>query len=131
MIRVLDAHALLAYLEKEPGWKQVETFLAQAAEKNTPMLMSVVNFGEVYYIILRELGREKADDFEKILETLPIEVVSVDRRHVKQAAYFKAKENISYADCFAAALAKLRNAQIVTGDREFKILENEVRIHWI
>jgi hypothetical protein len=44
---------------------------------------------------------------------------------------FKAKEKIAYADCFAAALAREKKAQLVTGDPEFKPLEDEVNILWI
>ena len=36
-----------------------------------------------------------------------------------------------YADYFAAALAKLRKAELVTGDKEFKQVEGEVKILWI
>ena len=38
---------------------------------------------------------------------------------------------MSYADCFAAALAKLRKAELVTGDKEFKQVEGEVKVLWI
>jgi predicted nucleic acid-binding protein len=38
---------------------------------------------------------------------------------------------MSFADAFAAALAKVRQAELVTGDPEFKPLEREIRIHWI
>ena len=64
-----------------------------------------------------------------------IELVPVDARDlelVRQAALFKATKKMSYADCFAAALAKIRNAELVTGDREFKAVENDLKkIRWI
>jgi predicted nucleic acid-binding protein len=45
---------------------------------------------------------------------------------------FKATKKMSYADCFAAALAKINNAELVTGDREFKIVESELKkICWL
>lgn len=34
-------------------------------------------------------------------------------------------------DAFAAALAKLKKAELFTGDREFKVLEKEIRIIWL
>jgi len=49
----------------------------------------------------------------------------------RQAALFKSGKRISYADCFAAALAKLRRAELVTGDPDFKQVEGEVKILWI
>jgi len=38
---------------------------------------------------------------------------------------------MSYADCYAAALAKLRRADLVTGDRDFKQVEGEMKVMWI
>lgn len=38
---------------------------------------------------------------------------------------------MSYADCFAAALAKLRKAALVTGDKDFKQVEDEIKVHWV
>lgn len=131
MIRILDAHALLVFLEREPGFEKVEQFFVTAVEKNNCLLMTSVNFGEVYYIVLRECGQEKANEIEKIIKTLPIEIVDVDMQLTKEAARFKATKKISYADCFAAALAKLRKGEVITGDKEFKTLEDEVRISWI
>ena len=49
----------------------------------------------------------------------------------KQAALYKSAKKLPYADCFAAALAKLRRGEIFTGDMDFKELENEIRIIWI
>jgi len=38
---------------------------------------------------------------------------------------------MSYADCFAATLAKERKSDLVTGDKEFKQVEGEVSIRWL
>jgi hypothetical protein len=45
------------------------------------------------------------------------------------AADFKARFKMSLADAFAAALAKDKKAELVTGDVEFKPLEREIKIH--
>jgi predicted nucleic acid-binding protein len=60
-----------------------------------------------------------------------VEIVEADWNLTRQAAAFKANGNISYADCFAAALAKLKKAELVTGDKEFKALEGEIKIVWL
>lgn len=131
MIRVLDAYALLVFFEREPGFEKVRSMFTQALDDGSDLLMTSVNFGEVLYIILRECGKEKAEEIEKITQTLPLEIVDVDIQLAKEAAWFKARKKVSYADCFAAALAKLRKGEVVTGDKEFKALEGEVRIAWI
>jgi len=67
----------------------------------------------------------------RILEGLPIDFHSTNRSLADSAADFKACFKISLADAFAAALAKEKKAELVTGDSEFKPLENEIEIKWI
>ncbi len=93
--------------------------------------MTSVNFGEVYYIVLREYGIQKADELEKIIQTLPIDMINVDKAMAKEAVRFKAFKKISHADCFAAALAKMNRAELITGDKEFKEVENEIKLLWV
>ncbi|MCX8094123.1 MAG: type II toxin-antitoxin system VapC family toxin [Candidatus Goldbacteria bacterium] len=131
MIRVLDTHALMTFLEKERGYEKVESYFLNAVEKDNYLLMTSVNYGEVYYIVLRECGKEKAEEIDKIIKTLPIEIIDVDMQIAREAARFKALKKISYADCFAAALAKLKRGEIITGDKEFEKVEDEVRVVWI
>jgi len=66
-----------------------------------------------------------------LISTLPIQITSADLDQARQAAEFKAARRMSYADCFAAALAKSRKAELVTGDKDFKQVEDEVKIHWL
>ncbi len=131
MKKILDSHALMIFLEKEAGFKKIESLFIDAMQKGNNLLMSTVNYGEVCYIILRECGQEKLNEIEKIIETLPIVLIDVDKNLAKQAARFKAGKKISYADCFAAALAKINQGEIITGDMEFKVLEREVKIMWV
>ena len=130
-LRVLDSYSLIAYFEGEAGKdKMIEIFRA-ARDSGRLLLLSVVNWGEVFYITLREAGRERADHVAHLILSLPIQIISADLDLTKQAAEFKAGRKMSYADCFAAALAKLRKAELVTGDKEFKQIENEVKIQWL
>jgi len=129
--RVLDSYSLIAYLEGEAGADKMVEFFRGARDSSRPLLLSVVNWGEVFYITLREAGRQRADQVAHLISTLPIEIVPADLELTQQAAEFKAARKMSYADCFAASLAKLRNAELVTGDREFRQVEEEVKIHWL
>jgi len=94
-------------------------------------LMSTVNLGEVYYIVLRECGPKKASEIEEIIKELPIEIIDVTWELAKEAARFKAAHKLSYADCFTAALARLHKGEVITGDKEFKSIVNEVKVDWI
>lgn len=131
MKQVLDAHALLSYLEKEKGYEIVVAELAQAARQRENMLMTAVNFGEVYYIVLREYGEFKAVEIETLIRTLPLDIISVDSELAKEAARFKASRKMSYADCFAAALTKMNGGRLITGDNEFRNVEGEIKILWL
>jgi predicted nucleic acid-binding protein len=131
---VLDAHALMVLFNDEPGGDEVEKILLKAESGSPKLLMSVVNWGEIYYSILRGASQEMAETKAHEIAGMQIELVPVDADDlelVRQAAAFKATRKMSYADCFAAALAKIKNAELVTGDREFKQLARDVKIHWL
>ena len=128
---VLDAYAVIAFLEREPGYEQVEKYLARAAETDKDLLLCTVNWGEVYYNVLRETGVDKAEEVRRFLETLPIELVPADLDLAHQAATYKATHKMSYADCFAAALAKKHKATLLTGDKDFKQVEGEIKVSWL
>lgn len=125
---VLDSWAVIAYLEDEPAAERVADIIADAHENNTPLLMSVVNLGEVWYIIAREASDAEADRCEKELRQLGIEIVDADWSLTNHAARFKSKHKMAFADCFAAGLAKQKRAHLVTGDREFAQVGGEVQI---
>jgi ribonuclease VapC len=131
---VLDSHALMVLFNDEPGSEEIEKILIKAESGSPKLLMSVVNWGEIYYSILRGASQEMADAKAHEIAGMQIELVPVDADDlelVRQAAAFKATRKMSYADCFAAALAKIKNAELVTGDREFKQLARDVKIHWL
>jgi predicted nucleic acid-binding protein len=130
-VRVLDSYSLIAYLEGESGKDTMIDVFRSARDSGKALLLSVVNWGEVYYITLREAGRERANEVEHLIATLPIAIVTADQVLTRHAAEFKSAKKMSYADCFAAALSKLRKAELVTGDREFKQVEEEVKVLWL
>ena len=129
--KVLDSHALMAFFEDEPGADLVRGLLLKAEESDLKLLMSVVNLGEVWYSIARTTSPETADQYIHEIQGMSIELVDADWQITHQAAVFKAKGKLAYGDCFAAALAKNRKAELVTGDPEFKAMEGEIEIAWL
>ena len=128
---VLDSWAVLAYLEDESSSQKVADLIADAHENGIPLFISVVNAGEVWYILAREVSEAEADKGVEGLRQLGIELVDVDWKLARQAGAYKSKNRMSYADCFAAALARENRASLVTGDKEFKQIENDVNIMWV
>ena len=131
MAKVLDAYALMVYLEKEPGYEKIKDLFIKASETDKNLLMATVNWGEVFYILVKEYGIEEAEKIQRVIETFPIEFVPADLNLTKQAALYKATKKLPYADSFAAALAKLHKGELVTGDKEFKLVEDEIKVAWI
>lgn len=129
--KVLDAYALMAFFEDEPGADFVRSLILKAEESDTKLLMSVVNLGEVWYSIARTNSPAVADQYVGEINGMAIEIVDADWALTRQAAAFKVNGNISYGDCFAAALAKVKKAELVTGDKEFKAFDGEIKISWI
>jgi len=129
---VLDSHAVLAYFEKDAGWRSVAELLHEAVEGKSRLIISVVNWGEVYYITLREYGEEHAERILQALDNMPVEIMDAGREVTMHAAQFKAAGGISNADSFACGLAKaIKGAEIVTGDPEFRSIERHIPVRWI
>jgi len=128
---VMDTWAIIAYLEDEPSAQQIADLIASAHEEEIPIYMTVVNVGEVWYNIAREISEDDANSSVKELHDLRIQFVDVDWELTLEAARFKSQNKMSYADCYAAALAKAKKADLVTGDKEFKALEDQIKIQWV
>ena len=109
----------------------MEKILEQAAAERHKLLMSVVNWGEIYYNTMREVSEAAAEQKLREIAAMPVEIVPADLHQTHQAAIYKATCKMSYADCFGAALAKIKNAEFVTGDPEFKAVEKEIKINWL
>ena len=131
MEKVLDASALLAYLEKEPGWEKVKETFIESAKTEKLMLMSVVNWGEVFYILIRDYGLEEARKIIFQIDNFPIELIPADRELAMQAAILKSTKKLGYMDSFAAALALQKKANLLTKDQECKSLSDTLDIVWI
>ncbi len=128
---VLDSFAILALLGKEAGSDEVSCLMRQAQEGELRLLMSWVNVGEVAYIVERRWGKNKVYQVLGILEATNIEFMAVGRELALLAASIKAQHPLAYADAFAAALAMQKSAALVTGDPEFKALEDTLNIRWL
>ena len=131
--RVLDSWALIAFFEDEPAADAVEEILDQAGHEKHRLFLTSINWAEVYYSTMREVSQAVAEEHAQVIAGLPIDIVGIgdDLKLARQAAIYKATYRLSLADAFAAALAKEKKAELVTGDPEFKQLEKEIKILWL
>ncbi len=128
---VLDSYTMLAYFQNEDGAQSVQQLLAESVLGESALFISCINLGEIAYITRRKAGPETADLLVSAVDMLPIEVVDATRELALSAAEVKAGYAISYADCFALALAKQVGGVVVTGDPEFKKVGDFVPIQWL
>jgi predicted nucleic acid-binding protein len=131
MRAVLDSYALLAYIADEPGADKVEEYLTLGRSRKAELYINVVNLGEVYYILARRKGVEIADLSVAFLKEEPVVFVPADKRLSLLAGRIKAFHKLSYADAFAVTTAIDLNATLITGDEEFKNVEDKVKIEWL
>jgi ribonuclease VapC len=131
---ILDSYALIGYLENEHFADRIEQLLKQAKKGGVSLYLHALHLGEVYLITLREQGIRLADLAYSRIKAFPLNFIDqIDEELLLTAASLKANFPISYADSFAAALAKIKNCALLSGDPELKTLENEkvIVIEWL
>lgn len=128
---VLDSYAVLAFLFQEPGHEKVVEVLEKAATAHEVVFIAAPNWAEVRYRVEQKMGLPKWEEARIKLLGLPIEIVPADQHLAEQAGAIKAVRKMFLADCFCAALAKQKKADLYTGDPEFEAVEKEVKIAWV
>lgn len=128
---VLDSFALMALLQDEPGAERVQALLESASRGEHELYMSVVSLGEVMYTIEDRRGVGAAQQALAFIDQSPVQLLDVDRSLALAAARLKAATGMGYADCFVAASAQLLDSTVVTGDLDFRQMEEEVAIEWL
>jgi predicted nucleic acid-binding protein len=121
----------MAYLADEPGQERVKNLLSEAHENQCVLYLCMINFGEVLSMTERRRGLVMAQSVQALIERLPIEILDVSRNLVLDAAHIKAHYAISYRDAFVVAAAQREAATILTGDPEFKLVEEIVGVEWL
>jgi len=128
---VLDSYAVLAFLFQESGYEKVSEVLEKAAAADQAVLVAAPNWAEVRYQVERKVGLARWEETRTRLLGLPIEIVAADQELAEQAGELKAARKMSLADCFCAALARQKKADLYTGDPEFRAVEKEIKIVWL
>lgn len=143
---VLDAWAVLAWLQAEPGGALVRDLIDwadgnEAAGRKArralrirvgrpELLISIVNLGEVFYIIGRRRGEREAGETVDEIRASPITIIPAPDALVMHAARIKLKHSVAYADAFAVATALSQGASLVSGDPELRLLK-DVPVLWV
>lgn len=130
---VLDSWPILEWLKgRAPASSIFREIIEAALEDKVSLSMSRMNYGEVVYSVMKDFPADQLDQIFKAFREIPIHFYSVDDALVDAAAALKSFHAISYADAFAAALAMRLNLPLLTGDREFLVLQQiGLKVHWL
>ena len=128
---MLDASALFVFLQKKPGAVKVAALLKEAVRNRANLVMSAVNYGEVYGALLRAYGQDTAASHMSAVRALPILILDVNQQRAFHAAEVKSTYNLYYVDSFAAALAMEHKATLVTSNSDFRKLGHNFSTLWL
>lgn len=127
--KVLDSFAVLVLLNREEGFKKIENIFRNTDDER--IIMCAINVGEVYYIVAKNRSLEQAENFLNYLQATGVEITIPDYELIIESAKIKASHQVSYADSFAIATAVRYQASVITGDLEFRSVEDIVNVEWI
>jgi ribonuclease VapC len=119
---VLDASALLALVLAEPG----ESVVRARGENG---LISAVNYSETL-AKLAERGFDEGSG-QRMLDMLDLEIVPFDREQAVAAAGLREDTRslgLSFADRACLALASTRQLSVLTSDRQWRALRQNIEI---
>jgi predicted nucleic acid-binding protein len=139
--RVLDSWPILEWISGErligegtPGECRVgdivAALLSDAEHGRVRLLISAIDVGEVYYFLRKHHSLSLAESWRDTSATLPATIEVPTAQDIWSAATLKGQFPISYADAFAAALAQKYNCPLVTGDPEFRSVD-QLELDWI
>jgi len=132
---ILDACALIALLQEEPGADKVAAILNSANNGEAEIVMHKINFLEVYYDAYRLRGKEQANLMRTEFEKLPVSInAEITDNIFEEAGRLKASYKISLADSIALAQAIILGGELLTSDHhEFDAIvgRENIRLLWI
>ena len=130
---LLDACALLAYINDEDGADIIEDLLTRSTNGNVSLSMSIINVMEIYYGVYRDISIDEAEDILNEIISLPINIIdNMSVPVLREAGRIKASYRISLADSIALGLSSVNGFIIVTADHhEMDIIEKNEHIQFM
>lgn len=101
----------------------------EAIRKAKERFISAIVIHEIYYLTLKQEGKETAILRATLLEK-DFKVVKVDAEIAKSSAELRHKYKISMADSIIAATALILKATCLSDDPHFKTV-NEIKTTWV
>jgi len=129
---VLDASAVLRFIDKEAGYNRVAEILLAQIDQSVEVAISAIQWGEIAGRLRKRLGADGQGNALKMLAEFGLRVVPATRERAVHAAEIKQDRKLAYADAFALDLAMdAPNHVLVTADYDFKAVADLARIEFL
>jgi predicted nucleic acid-binding protein len=128
-VYILDTSALLAYIEDEDGAEYADALLIKAERNEITIYIAFISLTEVMYITLQEKDECAAQERVDLIKSLSCTIEESNENLNFAAARLKAKNRISLADAYIAALCQEQNGILVHKDPEFEKLSPAINQH--
>lgn len=132
MTNVLDASAILRFLDNEAGAARVDAAIADFLDGRCGIAISAVNWGEVATTLFRKSGMRRLEEIFADLDSFGFQIVDATPERAIRAGLLKAQKKIPYADAFAVELAaSIANSVLLTADFDLKPAAHDVKIEFL
>ena len=111
-----DTYALFELMQKNPNY---EKYL-----KGIELATTKLNLMELHYGVGRKAGWETADDVYSDYAAVTIPIMDEDIKQANRFRYLHKTKKLSYTDCIGYTIAKRMNLKFLTGDIQFKDIDN-------
>lgn len=121
---ILDTSAIIAYLADEKEASEVEKVIPEAK-------IPFICLSELYYLIWRKRGRSDADKMYAVVKSWALSVLYPNERVILNAGRFKAVHKLGISDSYIAAFTLEEDAVLVTKDKDYQIINEEIGIKFL
>lgn len=118
---ILDTSALIAFLADEKG--------SSVVLKVIPLSMiPFICLSELYYIVWQRKDRAEADRIYGVVKSWNLPILYPNERVILNAGRIKAVYKLGIADSYIAAFSIDERLRLVTKDKDYEILGQEIKV---
>lgn len=118
---ILDTSALVAFFANEPAARLVATHRSRLA-------IPFISLTELLYLLWKRQGEEEALAHYTLVTEWGRPILWPDEPVLLTAARFKVQYGLGLADSYIAAFAKIHSSPLLTQDRDYQRLKDEIRL---
>ena len=129
---VLDACAVLRYIDDEAGADVVEFCLQEVIDGKAQCIISSIQWSEIFHVILKRHGQTGCELAMIEVRALKLRIEAATSSHAERSAMIRYLRGIHFADAFAVELASASADHVlVTSDFGLKPAEQDCKIEFL